>query len=96
MAYKIHFVEKLCCGSTAYTVELDKSIKKIHVPELIKAGYLVPEHYSKLGLFYCQKNGVIATCSFDRTMINIRCGNNPKCEENIKEFAELADALTTK
>lgn len=95
MAYKIHKIEKLCCGSSAYLIELDKPIKKNQINFFIDAGFLVPESYTSLGIFYAQKNKLIATCTFDRTSINIRCGG-AECANSIKEFAEIADAITIK
>ena len=96
MSFKVHIVEKLCCGSTAYVVELEKPIRKNHVPAFINAGYLVPEHYTNLGLFYSKKDGLIATCCFDRTSINVRCSGDSVGQNNVNQFAEIADNIINK
>lgn len=93
--FKIHTIEKLCCGSTAFVVELQKPIKKKQIKYFLDAGYLVPDSYINLGIFYAQKDKLIATCAFDRTSINVRCGG-ASCENLIKEFANIANDIVIK
>lgn len=58
------------------------------------AGYGVPANFTRSGLFYIQKNGIIATASFGSRKINVRFSQSAEAE--IKKLEEILDKLTSK
>jgi hypothetical protein len=67
--------------------ETNKPITKAHVSIFVAAGFLAPSHYLESGIFYVQKNKLIATSSFGVTRITVRCAGD--CPEKLDEFESL-------
>lgn len=78
-------IVKSCCGSSGLVFETDKPIRKSQIHLFKEAGYLVPENFLNAGLFYVQKEFLIATASFGSTKISVRC-NGEKCSQLLDEF----------
>lgn len=85
---------KSCCGGKSYILQTEKPVKKSHISTFEKSGYLVPSHYNKAGLFFVQKNGLIATAPFGSTKIQIRASGRIGVNL-ITEFETLLDELTS-
>jgi len=81
---------KSCCGSSGFIFETDKPIRKNQVKVFMEAGYLVPENFLAAGLFYVQKEFLIATASFGANKISVRC-NGERCSELMDQFQILLD-----
>jgi hypothetical protein len=86
-------VIKSCCGNKSFIFETEKPVKKIHLDTFRKSGYLVPEHFVNVGLFYVQFEGLIATAAFGSTRIQIRC-NSRNSDELLSKFQLLLDQTT--
>lgn len=86
-------IVKSCCGKKAIVFQTDKPIRKSQIQVFKDAGFLVPENYLNLGIFYVQKNFLIATASFGSNKINARC-HGDKCSEQLDEFGNLLDIAT--
>ena len=86
-------VVKTCCGNKSFIFETQKPLKRTHLEEFQKAGYLAPQQFVKVGLFYVQKNGLIATSSFGTTKLQVRC-NSKNCDELLNSFEKLLDSVT--
>jgi hypothetical protein len=86
---KRHHV-KSCCGSKGYIFETDKPIKKCHLGAFKAAGYLSPPHYNKVGVFYAEHKGLVATASFGSTRIQVRCSSG-RCRQLLDSFANLLE-----
>jgi len=86
---------KSCCGSNGLVFEMDKPIRKFQIKIFKEAGYLVPENFLAAGLFYVQKEFLIATASFGANKISVRC-NGDKCPSYLDDFqACLEKAINT-
>jgi hypothetical protein len=79
-----------CCGSKGFLFLLDKPIRKPQMKIFQDAAYLVPDLYLNAGLFYVQKEFMIATGSFGSTKISIKC-NGAKCAELLDQFQILLE-----
>lgn len=87
---------KSCCGASSLIFETDKPIRKSQVQVFKDSGYLVPESYLNLGIFYVQKQTLIATASFGANKITVRC-KGKGCAEQLDELALLMEqAINTK
>lgn len=71
MSIKKHVI-KSCCGSQSIILETDKPLRKYQIDIFKNSGYLVPDNYLKLGIFYGTKNGIVATAAFGSTKVQIR------------------------
>lgn len=88
-------IVKSCCGSSGFIFETDKPIRKFQIKIFKEAGYLVPENFSAAGLFYVQKDFLIATASFGANKISVRC-NGDKCSDYLDQFQlHLETAIST-
>lgn len=93
MAVKTHVV-KSCCGSSNTVLELDKPLRKYQVDVFKEAGYVLPDNFFNSGVFYAQKNGLIATASFGTNKISVRVSG--KGSALIPEFIQLLEAAINK
>lgn len=78
-------IVKSCCNSNGFIFEIDKPIRKSQMKIFQEAGYLVPETFLAAGLFYVQKEFLIATASFGANKISVRC-NGDKCSDYLDQF----------
>lgn len=83
-------IVKSCCGSSGLVFETDKPIRKSQINIFKEAGYLVPENFLNAGLFYVQKEFLIATASFGANKISVRC-NGEKCHQLMDELHLLLE-----
>lgn len=77
---------KSCCGSSGMIFEMDRPIRRSQMNVFKQADYHIPANYEEAGLFYVQKQFLIATASFGANRINIRC-NGANCSELLDQFA---------
>lgn len=75
---KRHLI-KSCCGSKAYILELDSPVTRNHLITFKQAGYKTAENYTKVGVFFVEKNGLTASGSFGSMKIQIRCSGSANC-----------------
>lgn len=83
-------IVKSCCGSRSFIFETPKPIRKFQTKPFRDAGYLVPDNFFNVGIFYVQKNQLIATSSFGTTKISIRC-NGDNCSQLLDDFSLLLE-----
>lgn len=90
-------IVKTCCGKTAFIMEADKPIRKYQLPLFEAAGFVAPESFQKIGVFYIRGKGIMAGPSpFGTKKIKVHCAGKD-CDERISEFEELLEsALSTK
>ncbi len=81
-----------CCGRTSILMIAEKPIQKHHIPLFRAAGYIIPDNYTKAGLFYAKKGTMIATATYGIKNINIRCSGTG-CTETINEFEALVKKI---
>ena len=87
---------KLCCGSKAFILEVDKPIRKSQIDFFKQNGYDVPSVYADNGIFYAKKGALVATCAFGVNRVQLRCGTTVK-ESEIDSFQEILEkAVGTK
>jgi hypothetical protein len=72
---------KSCCGSKGYVFELDAPLSKSALSTFKQAGYNSSETYTKVGVFYVEKNGLTATGPYGSTKIQVRCGGSSNCSQ---------------
>lgn len=88
-------IVKSCCNSNGFVFEMDKPIRKSQMKIFKEAGYLVPDNFLVAGLFYVQKDFLIATASFGSNKISVRC-NGEKCSDYLDNFQfNLEKAIST-
>lgn len=83
-------IVKSCCGSNGFIFEMDRPIRKSQVKIFKESGYLVPEIFLSAGLFYVQKDFLIATASFGANKISVRC-NGVGCSDLLDDFQLLLE-----
>lgn len=86
---------KSCCGSKSFIFEIDTPISKAHLEQFSKLGYLTPGQFTRSGIFYVQKQGLIARASFGTTKISVVC-NSKSCQQLLAEFETTLDDFTKK
>jgi hypothetical protein len=88
-------VVKSCCGSKAFIFETESAVNKGHLAAFTSAGYSVPEHYTRSGVFYVQFKGLIATGAFGSTKLQVKC-SSANCGQLLDAFAATLDEQTHK
>ncbi len=83
-------VHKLCCGSKAMIMEIDKAIRKSQIDTFKQNGYTVPDNYTRSGIFYAKKGNLIATCAFGTTKVQVRT-TNIISDKEIDYFQEILE-----
>ena len=86
---------RTCCGTKGYVFEVDKPVKREHMPAFQKAGYAVPPQYHKSGMFHVQIKGLVATAPFGTTKVQVRCSSGI-CRQLFDSFANLLEQVTRK
>jgi hypothetical protein len=81
-------VSKSCCGKSAIIIVTTKPIRKNHLDLFRSKGFVIPENYVKAGMFYCKKDGFVASATFGICNINIRC-NGSLCQQRVDEFEAI-------
>jgi hypothetical protein len=72
---------KSCCGSKGYIFELDAPITKTALNTFRQEGFGSSETYTRVGVFYVEKNGLIATGPYGGTKIQVRCSGSANCSQ---------------
>jgi hypothetical protein len=72
---------KSCCGSKGYIFELDAPLAKSALATFKQEGYNSSETYTRVGVFYVEKNGLTATGPYGGTKIQVRCGGSANCSQ---------------
>lgn len=83
-------IHKLCCGSKAMILQIDKAIRKSQIDVFIKNGYTVPENYLRSGIFYVKKGDLVATCAYGTTKVQVRF-TNLVSEQEIDHFQSILE-----
>jgi hypothetical protein len=77
---KRHLV-KSCCGGKGYIFELDVPISKAALSTFKSAGYKTSEVYTRVGVFFVEKNGLTASGPYGGTKMQVRCGGAANCSQ---------------
>jgi len=72
---------KSCCGSRGYVFELDAPLSKNALATFKQEGFTSSETYTRVGVFYVEKNGLTATGPYGGTKIQVRCGGSANCSQ---------------
>jgi hypothetical protein len=72
---------KSCCGSKGYIFELDAPLAKSALATFKQEGYNSSETYTRVGVFYVEKNGLTATGPYGGTKIQVGCGGSANCSQ---------------
>ena len=72
---------KSCCGSKGYIFELDLPLSKNVLATFKQEGFNSSETYTRVGVFYVEKNGLTATGPYGGTKIQVRCGGSANCSQ---------------
>ena len=72
---------KSCCGSKGYIIELDAPISKAALSTFKQEGFNSSETYTRVGVFYVEKNGLVANGPYGGTKIQVRCGGSANCAQ---------------
>jgi hypothetical protein len=72
---------KSCCGSRGYIFELDAPLSKNALITFKQEGFSSSETYTRVGVFYVEKNGLTATGPYGGTKIQVRCGGSANCSQ---------------
>jgi len=62
-----------CGGGGGYILELDMPISKSALSVFKQAGYKTSEVYTRVGVFFVEKNGITANGPFGGIKIQVRC-----------------------
>lgn len=76
-------------------VELPRCLLKPDLDFFLKQGYTSPKYYGDAGIFYVQKQGLVANCAFGSARLSVKCGGN-QCEMLKEEFLKLLEKVTEK
>jgi len=77
---KRHLV-KSCCGGKGYIFELDTPISRESLTVFRQSGFKTSEVYSRVGVFFVEKNGLTASGPFGGTKMQVRCGGAANCSQ---------------
>jgi len=72
---------KSCCGSKGYIFELDMPLTKGSLNIFKQESYNTIDTYTRVGVFYVEKNGLTATGPYGGTKIQVRCGGSANCSQ---------------
>ena len=84
---------KSCCGNKSYILELESAVTKSHLETFKKLGYLTPKQFTRSGIFYVQREGLIARASFGTTKVSVSC-NSKGCPQLMAALENTLDSLT--
>ncbi len=90
---KRHVVKSCCVGGKAYLCECDTAVNRSHIDAFKQVGFVAPEQYSRSGVFYVEFKGLIATCAFGSTRLNVKCVS-ANCGQLLDMFETILDQLT--
>ena len=77
---KRHLI-RACCGGKGYVFELDSPITKKCLPTFSEAGYKTSEVYTRVGVFFVQKDGLTCNGPYGGTKMQVRCGGSANCSQ---------------
>ena len=77
---KRHLI-KSCCGAKGYIFELDSPVSKMALSVFKNEGYKTSEVYTRVGVFYVEKNGLTASGPYGGTKMQVRCGGAANCSQ---------------
>lgn len=77
---KRHLV-KSCCGGKGYVFELDAPISKSNLDYFRQQGYALNDQYTRVGVFYVERNGLTASGSFGGKKLQVRCSGSANCSQ---------------
>jgi len=72
---------KSCCGGKGYVFELDVPLSKTSLATFKQAGYRTTENYTRVGVFFVQKDGLTASGPFGSARVQVRCGGSANCSQ---------------
>ncbi|MFA5757987.1 MAG: hypothetical protein WC942_01220 [Clostridia bacterium] len=76
-----HPIKSGCkCGGNkgGYIFELSAPILKSYIPLFQQTGYKVSNIYTKVGVFFVERNGITASGPFGGSKLQVRC-SSPAC-----------------
>ena len=72
---------KSCCGNKGYTLVLDAPLGKPALDAFKKAGYKTTDVYTRVGVFFVERNGMSASGPYGGAKLNVRCGGSANCSQ---------------
>lgn len=86
----VRTITNSCCNSVSYLFETELPILKSQLSFFKDSGYMAPHHFTTSGIFYVQKQALIATGAFGTTRISVRC-SGPTCASKLDEFEKILE-----
>lgn len=82
-----------CCGSkNTFLWDLPAPLKKEHSVAFKAAGFVVPLHMNRTGMFFVERKGLVASAPFGSSKLNVRC-NLRDCTEALASLEVLFNQL---
>ena len=85
---------KSCCGSKGYIFELDVPLAKTALNTFKQEGFNSSETYTRVGVFYVEKNGLIATGPYGGTKVQVRCSGSSNCSQLLDNLENTFKIIT--
>jgi hypothetical protein len=85
---------KSCCSKN-FIWELESPIQKHHLNVFKDAGYIVPVHMLRAGMFFVEWKGLIASAPFGSSRIQIKCTMRD-CNKLLSSLENLLNQVTEK
>lgn len=84
-----------CCGKAKQLWELDAPVMKQHSEAFKEAGFVVPAHLFRGGMFYVEWKGLVAVAPFGSAKLSIRCGSKD-CQEQLAHLESMLEKVLFK
>jgi hypothetical protein len=92
---KRHLVKGCGCSGKGYVLEIDGPASKTALPVFKQAGYKVSDMYTRVGVFFVERNGLTASGPFGGMKMQIRCSNSANCNQLLDHLENTFKIATT-
>lgn len=72
---------KSCCGNKGYVLILDVPLSKNDLVAFKEAGYRTQDNYTRVGVFFVERNGLTASGPYGGLKLQVRCGGSANCSQ---------------
>lgn len=92
MAITKHEIQS-CCGTKTLMFDLSSPLKREYIEAFAAEGYSTQKNFLDVGIFYVEKDGVIANGGFNTLKVNVRCSKGQNCEQKLNDFETLLNRI---
>ncbi len=86
------FTVQACCGKTSITYKIDRSVNLELLQSLVKIGFIENQHFTKVGILYCENINFIITTPLGSDRLQIKC-KKKDCVEKLNDLEYLLQQL---